>query len=160
MSGENTFRQITTLGINIRPTNWLTLSGFFGYDNYRQTNYTRYDSASIFILRSQRGYMDYYLRNYYGYNHTLTATFQKSVKTFDFKVILGNTWQNYETQVFTKSGAGLLSFQRTDPDNITTAILYNNNYIRTNADGDTLKQPNYSIYRQVAYFGEFSYLFR
>ena len=157
VSGENTFRQITTLGINIRPTNWLTLSGFFGYDNYRQTNYTRYDSASIFILRSQRGYMDYYLRNYYGYNHTLTATFQKSVKTFDFKVILGNTWQNYETQIFTKSGAGLLSFQRTDPDNITTAILYNNNYIRTNADGDILKQPNYSIYRQVAYFGEFSF---
>jgi hypothetical protein len=45
-SYDKTDRVLTTLGININPTSWLTISGRFGYDYYRSTGYTIIDSLS------------------------------------------------------------------------------------------------------------------
>ncbi|MCX8481750.1 MAG: TonB-dependent receptor, partial [Sediminibacterium sp.] len=148
-SGEKVNRISNSLSINIYPTKWVTLAGRFGYETYNQENYTQYDSNSFFISRILKGAQDNYYKKYYGYNHTITATFNHSIKDYNFKFLLGTMYQNYEDQIIAVSGNGLLDFNRTDSGNISTSKLYNNNFLKN-------RLPNYSIYRQFAVFAEFS----
>ena len=148
-SGEKLSRNTNSLGINIYPAKWLVLSGRFGYENYYQENFTQYDSSSFFISRIVKGLQDNYYKKYNGYNHTITAAFSHSIKDYNFRLMLGTMYQNYEDQIVSVSGNGLLDFIRTDSSNITTAKLYSNNYLRNGL-------PNYSIYRQFALFAELS----
>ncbi len=148
-SYDKTDRVLTTLGININPTSWLSISGRFGYDYYRSTGYTIIDSLSSLALTT-KGSQDNYYRNYYGYNHTITATAKKTIGDFSARVMVGNMWQDYETQMYAVSGFFVKGDYRfaSDSNNIgNTGRTRLSNAIRTGG-------YNLSISRQNAYFGE------
>lgn len=148
-SSDKTTRFIGTLGVNYNPLSWLTIAGRFGYDTYRSTGYTRYDSMSFYLVRSQKGQQDNYYLDYYGYNHTITATAKKTFGDFSGRIMVGNMWQNYEYQQYAVVGTNLKSMTASDSNNTdpTTRLRLSN----------ALKGlPNYKISRQAAYFGEVS----
>lgn len=148
-SHDETRRFIGTLGVNYTPLTWLTISGRFGYDTYNSTGHTRFDSMSFFLTRAQKGYQDNYYRNYYGYNHTVTATARKTFGDFSARILVGNMWQNYETQMYAVSGSDLRDANATDSNNTNPAT-------RIRLSNAKKGEPNYSINRQAAYFGEAS----
>lgn len=148
-SADHTNRFIGTLGVNYNPLNWLAFAGRFGYDTYRSTGYTRFDSMSFYTSRPQKGAQDNYYNNYYGYNHTITATARKKIGDFSGRLMIGNMWQNYETQMFSVYGTNLKSMTATDSNNTDPAT-------RIRLVNARRGLPNYRISRQAAFFGEAS----
>jgi TonB-linked SusC/RagA family outer membrane protein len=148
-SSDKTNRILSTLGINFNPTKWLAINGRFGYDTYKTDGYTKYDSMSFYLTRAQKGQQDNYYRNYYGYNHTITATAKKTIKNFEGSIMVGNMWQDYETRQFAVVGNDIADVKRSDSGNT-------NPLTRTRLSNALNGLPNYSIRRSMAYFGEFS----
>lgn len=148
-SRDNLERWVSTLGVNVNLFPWLLVTGRFGYDTYRQTGYTFRHPTSSLVTAGQGGQLDNYYRNYYGYNHTITATATKKLGNFNGRVMLGNMWQNLETQHYAIVGTNLLDSTSKDSSNTRA-----NTRVRLNNARKGL--PNYSINRQLAYFGEFS----
>ncbi|MEO7446509.1 MAG: SusC/RagA family TonB-linked outer membrane protein [Ferruginibacter sp.] len=148
-SSDNTDRLLATFGIDINPVNWLTLAGRFGYDTYKTVGYTQYDSMSYFLNRSQKGQQDNYYRNYYGYNHTITATAKKTLGKFNGRLMVGNMWQDYEFQQWAVVGNNLKDYNNKDSNNTDPAT-------RIRLSNSSKNLPNYSIRRSAAYFGEAS----
>ena len=147
-SHDETDRMLATLGVNIKATKWLDINGRFGYDTYSTDGWQRYDSMSFALARAEKGKLRNYYRDYYGYNHTITATARKDFGKFGTRLMVGNMWQDYETQAWAVTGTNLTDMNRSDSNNTdpATRIRLNNN---------TLKGlPNYSIRRSNAYFGE------
>ncbi|RZL09296.1 MAG: TonB-dependent receptor, partial [Pedobacter sp.] len=149
-SEDVTERIVANIGVNINPFKWLSIAGRFGYDTYAQDGFSKYDSASFVLTRAQKGQLTNYYRDYYGYNHTITATAKHSMGDFTGRLLVGNMWQDYETQQWSVTGTNLSDQSSTDSSitDPTTRVRLNNN---------TLKgKPNYSIRRSNAYFGEAS----
>ena len=147
-SRDEVVRTVATLSVNYTPTSWLTINGRVGYDTYQQNGYTKWDSASNFLSRAQKGALENYYRNYYGYNHTVTATAKKSFGKVNTRLMVGNMWQDYETQTTSIFGNNLTDANRTDSANTAVASrIRNSNMTR-------FGRPNYNINRQAAYFGE------
>ena len=147
-SRDVTNRYVTTLGINIRPTDWLTLQGRFGYDTYNTTGYLLIhpQSSSNNPLGNQ-GSLDNYWRKYRGYNHTITATARKKIGDFNLRVMGGTMWQDYETSQYAIYGVRLKDPKNTDSSNtdpVSRVRLLRNNF----------GEYNRQILRQIAYFGE------
>jgi TonB-linked SusC/RagA family outer membrane protein len=148
-SQDNTDRYTATLGINIRPTSWLTVTGRFGYDAYESVGWTIYHPKSYYLSRALNGSQDNYWQRYMGYNHTITATAKKKIGNFNFRVMTGTMWQDYETRMFAVSGNQLTSPTNNDTSNTlasTRVRLLRNNF----------GEWNQRILRQFAYFGEFA----
>lgn len=141
-------RYILNTGIDITPFSWLTVSGRFGYDTYKQDGYTFYHPLSYLLTSGTGGSLDNYYRKYTGYNHTITATARKTVGDFSLRVMVGNMWQDYKTQQYAVTGNRLKDSVSTDSSNTdpTTRVRLNN----TQRSG----LPNYVQSRQSAYFGE------
>ncbi|MEK0422534.1 MAG: hypothetical protein RLZ95_444 [Bacteroidota bacterium] len=147
-SRDEVTRQIATLAVTYNPTKWLTINGRVGYDTYYQTGWSKWDSSSYFLTRAQKGALENYYRNYYGYNHTVTATAKKSFGKINTRLMLGNMWQDYETQTTSIFGNNLTDANRTDSANtLDITRIRNSNMTRFGL-------PNYNISRQAAYFGE------
>jgi TonB-linked SusC/RagA family outer membrane protein len=148
-SKDVTERYTGTLGINIRPWEWLTVSGRFGLDTYNSEGWTIYHPASYYLSRALNGAQDNYWRKYIGYNHTITATARKKVGKFNFRLMTGTMWQDYETRMYAVSGNQLKSPTDYDSSNTlesTRVRLLRNSY----------GEWNKSVLRQFAYFGEFA----
>lgn len=148
-SSDKTNRWLATFGININPTKWLSIAGRFGYDTYSNDGYTRYDSMSFYLTRAQKGQQDNYYRDYYGYNHTITATAKKTYRNFSGRLMVGNMWQDYKYQQWAVVGNNLSDANRTDSNNTDPAT-------RIRLSNSIKGLPNYSIRRSMAYFGEAS----
>ena len=149
-SSDALSRSIATLSVNYNPTNWLSISGRVGYDTYSQNGYTKWDSSSYFLTRAQKGAQENYYRKYYGYNHTVTAVAKKSFGKINTRLMIGNMWQDYETQTYAIFGNDIADALRTDSGNTNpVSRLRNSNATRFGL-------PNYNISRQAAYFGEAS----
>ncbi len=183
-SFDETKRMITTGGINLTPFKWLSVNGRFGYDTYESTGYTFYHPLSSLSTKAQRGQLDNYWRNYYGYNHTITATVKKSFGKFNTRVMVGTMWQNYETEMFSIFGTGLVDSIGLDGRMFMvidrkTGVRLSAPVVVTDKNFDQVVGPrtdssitsantrvrllrnnfgqfNRYIYRQVAYFGEVS----
>lgn len=172
-SRDETNRLNTSLGINIRPTDWLTLAGRFGYETYNTESYLRYHPLSYYISAGTGGIQDNQWRKYTGYNHTITATAKKSFGAFNFRVMGGTMWQDYKTEQFAITGTNLV-----DSVGLVTGQMYKNGVPLTSADyaalgaysDSNITRPstrirllrnyfgeyNYVQMRQIAYFGEFA----
>ena len=151
---DETDRMIGTLGVNFNPLKWLSFAGRFGYDTYKTDGLTRYDSMSNLLARTTKGAQNNYYRRYYGYNHTVTATARHTIGDFTGRLMVGNMWQDYETQMTTVYGTNLTSFNSKDSSvSNPTTRQRNINWVRNGL-------PNYSINRQAAYFGEASISWR
>jgi len=147
-SHDEVTRSVAAVSVNYNPTTWLQINGRMGYDTYSQNGYTKWDSASYFLSRAQKGAQENYYRKYYGYNHTVTATAKKSFGKVNTRLMVGNMWQDYETQTTAVFGNNLYDANRTDSANtLESTRLRNSNMTRFGL-------PNYSINRQAAYFTE------
>ncbi|MFT3980684.1 MAG: SusC/RagA family TonB-linked outer membrane protein [Ferruginibacter sp.] len=149
-SHETTDRITATMGIDIKPFDWLSISGRFGYDTYSSDGWQKYDSMSYYLVRANKGMLRNYWRDYFGYNHTINATVTKQFGKFGTRLMVGNMWQDYKTEMWAVTGYNLVDQNRTDSNNTdpTTRVRLNNNTLRG--------LPNYSIRRSMAYFGELS----
>jgi TonB-linked SusC/RagA family outer membrane protein len=149
LSQDKTERIISTLGIDINPVSWLTLAGRFGYDRYHTDGYLLFNPDSYLVTAATNGSLDNYYLKYFSYNHTITATAHKDWGKFSGRVMVGTMWQDNETSIYAVKGTNLNSATRTDSSNtdpITRIRLLRNNY----------GEPNQSINRNMAYFGEAS----
>ncbi len=144
-----TERYNTSVGINVNPTDWLSISGRFGYETYRTSGYLQYHPDSYFISAALKGLQDNFWRKYEGYNHTITATARKKVGDFNFRLMGGTMWQDYKTKMYSITGTGLADPNRTDSNNTTAAT-------RTKLLRNVYGEYNRAILRQIAYFGEFA----
>ena len=147
-SHDDNKRLIATFGVNVYPTSWLTVSGRFGYDTYKNNGWTFYHPQSFYTTAAQGGTIDNYYKTYKGYNHTINATAVKKFGKFGTRVMVGNMWQDYRTDISSITGNKIKDVTRHDSDNTDPAT-------RARLSRQTLYgQPNYQIYRQMAFFGE------
>ncbi|MDQ6608562.1 MAG: SusC/RagA family TonB-linked outer membrane protein, partial [Bacteroidota bacterium] len=170
ISGDKTERLISTLGIDVTPLSWLSLSGRFGYDIYKTDGYLFEHPQSYILSASTAGSLDNYYRRYKGYNHTITATAKKKIGDFSTRLLVGTMWQDYETQQTSVVGTHLV-------DSATSnGALYKNGAIisnlnpwdssislpgsRTRLLRNYFGLPNLNILRELAYFGEVSVGFK
>ncbi|MBI5857307.1 MAG: SusC/RagA family TonB-linked outer membrane protein [Sphingobacteriales bacterium] len=184
-SYDETVRKTATLGININPFKWLSISGRFGYDTYDMFGYMFYHPQSFYLSAGQGGTLDNYWRRYFGYNHTMTATYRQKIgKDFSLRLMGGTMWQDYETQMFAIYGTNIVDSVG-GLNNLFggNGKMYKNNAFVTDSDLKTLvgnymdsniTRPNtrirllrnnygaynLSILRQLAFFGEFAISFR
>lgn len=189
-SYDETDRKTATLGINISPFKWLSLSGRFGYDTYDMFGYQFYHPQSFYVSAGSGGTLDNYWRQYEGYNHTITATFKKRFgKNWNVRLMGGTMWQDYETRMFAVYGTNIVDNVNTtdgkmylaprDADGNPTgpAVVISDrdlnnrlgNYMDTNVTRPITRlrllrnafgEYNKNILRQVAYFGEFAVSFK
>lgn len=145
---DETKRYTGTLGININPFDWLTVSGRFGYERYNTYGYLQYHPNSYYISAGIKGQQDNFWRRYSGYNHTITATARKTFgKNFSSRLMVGTMWQDYNTEMFAVTGNTLVDPNRTDSNN--TAATSRTRLLRNNYG-----EYNQQLLRQQAYFGE------
>ncbi|MBN8673500.1 MAG: SusC/RagA family TonB-linked outer membrane protein [Chitinophagales bacterium] len=178
-SYDDNKRIISSLGININPFSWLSITGRFGYDTYEQTGYTFFHPQSFYLTAGQGGQLDNYWRKYTGYNHTITATVRKKAgKNFNLRLMGGTMWQDYKTEMYAISGTNIV-----DNVNTTDSRMYKNgnpvtdkqlkeivgNYMDTSITRENTRlrllrnnfgEYNRSILRQLAFFGEFAIDFK
>lgn len=170
---ETTDRYNASVGININPFDWLTVSGRFGYETYTTEGSLRYHPMSYYVAAGIGGIQDNFWRKYSGYNHTITATARKTIaKKFNFRLMGGTMWQDYETEMFAISGTNIV-------DSVVNGKMYKNGNVLTDATYNALPSPtdsnatrpntrikllrnnfgdyNQSILREIAYFGEFAF---
>ena len=140
-------RYTATMGINYRPTDWLSIQGRFGYDTYKSSGYSLYHPQSFYISAALNGSQDNYYRKYDGYNHTITATAKKKLGNFNFRAMGGTMWQDYKTQMYAVSGNNLTSPTNFDSSNTNPTT-------RTRLLRNVYGEYNRNILRQIAYFGE------
>lgn len=178
VSNDKTTRMIYSGGININPFSWLSIAGRFGYDTYSADGYTFYSPLSYLTSRSQNGgfgRLTNYWKDYKGYNHTITATFKKDIGKFSGRLMVGQMWQDYRTEMFSITGTNLVDSIGTQVYNFNK--LYKNGKIVTDDNFDQtvgaktdsnitrpntrvrlarnkFGEPNLQIIRQNAYFGE------
>ena len=105
---ENT-RLTYSMGLNVNPFKWLTLSGRFGYDTYQQEGFLFFHPQSFYVSAGSGGQLDNYWRKYTGYNHTITATVKKNLgKNFALRVMGGTMWQDYRTRMWAVYGTNII----------------------------------------------------
>jgi TonB-linked SusC/RagA family outer membrane protein len=143
-------RQQGSLAINIHPFKWLDIAGRIGLDHYNNDGWTFYNPQSNYTTIAQRGAQDNYYVTYNGYNHTITTTAKKSLGKFNGRVMAGTMWQDYRKQGLAVYGTNVIDVNRRDT--LNTAPNTRTRLFRQNLYG----QPNYTLSRQFAYFGELS----
>jgi TonB-linked SusC/RagA family outer membrane protein len=148
-SGDKNSRAVATLGIDITPFSWLTLSGRFGYDTYKQDGYLFTHPQSFFLSAATGGSLDNYYRTYEGYNHTITASAKRKFGNFSTRVMVGTMYEDFETRQFGVTGSRLKDSTSTDSSNTLEST-------RTRLLRNYFGQPNKSVLRELAYFGEAS----
>jgi TonB-linked SusC/RagA family outer membrane protein len=165
--GDITRRWIATLGIDIKPFEWLNIAGRFGYDTYKTDGYILLHPQSNYFNLAQGtlGTLENYYTTYKGYNHTITASAKKEWKGFSGRLLVGTMWQDFETQQYAVFGNHIA-------DSIVAGKLYKYGNVvtgynptdsnltipnsRTRLARNVYGQPNLKIFREIAYFGEVS----
>lgn len=170
-SKDNSNRYAASLGININPTSWLSLAGRFGYDTYKQDGYTLYHPLSFWLTKGTGGSQDNYYRTYKGYNHTITAAAKKKIGNVSGRLTVGTMWQDYRTDMYSVYGTNIVDSvnslgQMMKNGTVVTQAQFEQMVGDSSATRSTSRErlnnakrfgtTNYSISRQMAYFGEFS----
>ncbi|MEI7736727.1 MAG: TonB-dependent receptor plug domain-containing protein, partial [Ferruginibacter sp.] len=148
-AGDVMKRIVSTLGVDINPFSWLSVSGRFGYDTYKNDGYQVIHPESFQLTAATGGSLDNYYRKYKGYNHTITATAKKKIGNFNTRLLVGTMWQDLETSQFAIYGTNLIDSVRTDSSNTT---VNTRRRLQRNVNG----LPNVNIFRELAFFGEAS----
>ena len=168
-SGDVLNRLVTTLGIDYNPLSWLSLSGRFGYDYYKNDGYLFIHPQSFQLTQATGGSLDNYYRKYNGYNHTITATAKKKFGNFSTRLLTGTVWQDFETQQFAIVGNNLIdSIGKVDNNMYKYGFVIPSSFLNTFDSSITARisrrrllqnnkgLPNVNIFRELAFFGEFS----
>ena len=171
-------RKTYSLGVNLNPWKWLTISGRFGYDTYDQNGFLFFHPQSFYVTASSGGTLDNYWRKYTGYNHTITGTVKKDLtKNLSLRAMGGTMWQDYKTEMFAVYGTNLVDSVGGLLNASGNGKMYKNGSIISDKDlaalmGDYMDSNvtrastrlrlnrnkfgewNYVQTRQIAYFGE------
>ncbi|MFI5128665.1 MAG: SusC/RagA family TonB-linked outer membrane protein [Chitinophagales bacterium] len=178
VSHDKNKRMIFSGGVNINPFSWLSIAGRFGYDTYEAVGYTFFSPMSYLTSKAQNGgfgRLTNYWRDYKGYNHTITATAKKDYGKFSGRLMVGQMWQDYKTEMFSITGTNLVDSIGTQPSNLNK--LFKNGQVVTDANFEQtvgsksdsgitrlntrvrlarnkFGLPNLMVLRQNAFFGE------
>lgn len=170
---DQTDRYIATIGINYNPFKWLSFAGRFGYDKFETAGWSFFHPLSSILARGTGGQQDNYYRKFDGYNHTITGTARKSLGNFNLRLMGGTTWQDNKTQMYSVFGTNIVDSvnsqgQMVKDNNIITQAQINQWMGDSSATRAGIRQRlnrgwlppgglfNYSLSRQLAFFGEFS----
>lgn len=169
---DQTNRYQATMGVNIKPTEWLTVAGRFGYEHQQTEGWSFFHPFSSILTRAAGGQQDNYYRRYNGYNHTITATATKKLGKFNGRLLVGTMYQDYKTEMFATFGTNIV-----DSLNSQNQMMKNGQVVslaqvqqwmgdssRTRPNtrqylSRALRNPgeyNYMLSRQIAYFAEAS----
>jgi TonB-linked SusC/RagA family outer membrane protein len=176
-ASETVSRWIGTMGINVNLLPWLTASGRFGYDTYKTEGYEFITPQSSLSSTSIKGTLDNYWRTYKGYNHTITLNANKKFNDFSVRAVVGNVWQDYQTDMFASYGTGLVNMASDGSMSKNGVPVNNNNLVdalggnlmdsllttqntRVRLNRNIYGQPNQYITRLSAFFGEVSVGFK
>ncbi len=168
-----TDRYVATLGINFNPFKWLSISGRFGYDHFESEGWSFFHPLSSILSKATGGQQDNYYRVFDGYNHTITATAKKSVGKFNLRLMGGTTWQDNKTQMYSVFGTNIVDSVNTQGQMVKDLQVISQDQINqwmgdSSATRASIRQRlnrgllppgglfNYSLSRQLAFFGEFS----
>ncbi|MCW3073964.1 MAG: SusC/RagA family TonB-linked outer membrane protein [Flaviaesturariibacter sp.] len=179
---DKTNRMTGTMGININPAKWMTLSGRFGYDTYHTEGSVSYHPASFYVTRQSGGLIDNFYRDYKNYNHTITATARHKIGDFSGRLMVGNMWQESQTDMFAINGTQIIDSVSaigqmwlggrviTQGEYEKLIGRYPDSNVARSAPATRLKLsratiagrdiPNSSFYRNAAFFGEASISWR
>lgn len=174
---DETDRYIATFAININPFKWLSISGRFGYDKFNSEGWSFFHPLSAILGKGLGGQQDNYYRKFTGYNHTITATAKKSFGKFNFRLLGGTMWQDNKTEMYSVFGTNFVDSVNSAGQMVKNLQVVNQGQI-DQWMGDSsatrvgtrlrlnrgLLAPgglfNYSLSRQLAFFGEFSVNFK
>ena len=171
-----------SLGVNINPMKWLSVSGRFGYDTYKQEGFLFFHPMSFYVTAGSGGSIDQYWLKYKGYNHTITATAKKTIfKDVNLRLMGGTMWQDYKQEMWAISGSGMIDSVSTSALNPAgvPGVMFKDGEVISNEElaammGDYMDSSvikpstrlrlnrnkfgewNYVQRRQLAYFGEFA----
>ncbi|MBI5371397.1 MAG: SusC/RagA family TonB-linked outer membrane protein [Sphingobacteriales bacterium] len=168
-----TDRYIATMSININPFKWLSVSGRFGYDHFESEGWSFFHPLSFILGKSTGGQQDNYYRKFDGYNHTITATTKKSIGKFNLRLMGGTTWQDNKTQMYSVLGTNIVDSVNSQGQMVKDLQVISQDQINQwMGDSSATKSTsrlrlnrgllppgglfNYSLSRQLAFFGEFS----
>ncbi|HRG24138.1 MAG TPA: SusC/RagA family TonB-linked outer membrane protein [Chitinophagaceae bacterium] len=175
---DESSRKTFSLGVNLNPWKWLTISGRFGYDTYDQNGFLFFHPQSFYVTASSGGTLDNYWRKYTGYNHTITGTVKKDLnKNFSLRAMGGTMWQDYKTEMFAVYGTNLVDSVGGIANTTGNGKMYKGgniisdkdlaaamgNYMDSNVTRASTRlrlnrnkfgEWNYVQTRQIAYFGE------
>ena len=181
---DENVRKTYTMGININPYKWLTLSGRFGYDTYNQNGFMFQHPQSFYLGAGTGGALDNYWRKYEGYNHTITATIKKDLtKDLNVRVMGGTMWQDYTTYMWSVYGTNMVDSVGGLLNAAGNGKMYKNGAVVTDNELKTLMgnfmdsnvtrvstrlrlnrnkfgEYNYVTLRQLAYFGEVAFSYK
>lgn len=161
-------RWVSSLGVDITPTSWLSIAGRFGYDTYKDVGYSFVHPQSYQLTLAQGGQLDNYYRTYKGYNHTISATAKKKFGDFTTRVMLGTMWQDFETDQFAVVGFNISDSIGADRNmykngQVVASSSFNlkDSSITSPGNRRRLQQNNFgrdnkTIFRELAGFGEVS----
>lgn len=170
-SMDRTNRYTGTLGVNLTPTSWLTIAGRFGYDTYKSEGYSLYHPLSFWLSSSTGGSQDNYYRTYKGYNHTITAVARKKYKDFTGRLTVGTMWQDYRTDMYSVYGTNIVDVVNAQGQMVKNGVVITQAEFESLVGDSSATRPstrerlnnarrfgtsNYSLNRQLAYFGEAS----
>ena len=150
VSKDKTNNYEANLSINYNPTKWLTIAGRFGYNYYTTEGFQYSDpESSSQSSMLNKGSLDNYWIKAANYNHTITATFKKTLGKFNGRLTLGSRWTQTELQNYGISGTqdSTRSF-----DSSSTGINTRTRLSRASLYGSD--QWNQKNNYQVAEFGE------
>lgn len=167
-----TDRYIATMGININPFKWLSIAGRFGYDYYTSDGWSFFHPLSAILTKGTGGQQDNYYRKFKGYNHTITATAKKSLGKFNFRLMGGTMWQDRRTDMYSVFGTNIVDSVNSQGQMVKNLAIVNQGQIDqwmgdSSATRASIRQRlnrgllppgglfNYSLSRQIAFFGEF-----
>ncbi len=169
---DATNRYVGTLGINITPFEWLRISGRFGYDHFSTEGWSFYHPLSSILSRGNGGQQDNYFTKYNGYNHTITATANKNFGKFGARILVGTMWQDYKRQMYSMFGTNIVDSVNLNGEMMKNGQIVSMQQVREWMGDSTRTRPNtrqylnralrnpgdfnYSLNRQMAYFGEAS----
>jgi TonB-linked SusC/RagA family outer membrane protein len=181
---DQSSRKNSSLGININPYKWLSLTGRFGYDTYDQEGFLFFHPQSFYLSAGNGGALDNYWRRYTGYNHTITGTIKKDVgKNVSLRLMGGTMWQDYKTEMWAVYGTNIVDSVSANAASPFYTKMVKNGQVVTNKDlqailGDYMDSTvtrmstrlrlnrnkfgewNYVQTRMLAYFGEFAFSFK
>lgn len=170
---DETDRFIASFGININPFKWLSISGRFGLDRFTSEGWSFFHPLSAILGRGIGGQQDNYYRKYQGYNHTITATAKKSYGKFNLRLLGGTMWQDNKTEMYSVFGTNFVDSVNSAGQMVKNLAVVNLDQINQWMGDSSISRTstrirlnrgllapgglfNFVLFRQLAFFGEFS----
>ncbi len=104
VSRDRTSNYEANIAVNYNPLKWLSIAGRFGYNYYTTEGFQFTDPESARLPIANKGSLDNYWIKANNYNHTVSATANKTFGKFNTRLTVGTRWSQTELQNYGISG--------------------------------------------------------